>query len=143
MGADEVWDVRHLSADGLEAGAHIRRISRGWGSDMIVEAAGAAVHTMPSIEVGLAPGGTVVYLGRTGERAPVMLDVLVSGASRIVGARGHAGGGVFPHVIRMLEHHRLDVEAMITSRLPMASAGEAIERSTLRTDAKIMLTQPA
>ena len=143
MGADEVWDVRDLSTDGQEAGAHIRRISRGWGSDMIIEAAGAAVRTMPSIEAGLAAGGTVVYLGRTGERAPVMLDVLVSGASRIVGARGHAGGGVFPHVIRMLEHRRLDVEAMITSRLPMASAGEAIQRSTLRTDAKIMLTQPA
>lgn len=142
LGADETWDVRQLSADGQEAAAHMRRISRGWGSDMVVEAAGAAVHTMPAIEEGLAAGGTVVYLGRTGERAPVMLDVLVSGAARIVGARGHAGGGVFPHVIRLLEHRRLDVAPMITSRLPMASAEEAIERSSRRVDAKIMLTQP-
>lgn len=142
LGADETFDVRTLSADGLEAAAHMRRISRGWGSDMVIEAAGAAVHTMPSIEEGLAAGGTVVYLGRTGERAPVMLDVLVSGAARIVGARGHAGGGVFPHVIRLLEHRRLDVAPMITSRLPMASAEVAIERSSRRVDAKIMLTQP-
>jgi threonine dehydrogenase-like Zn-dependent dehydrogenase len=68
-----------------------------------------------------------------------MLDVLVSGASRIVGARGHAGGGVYPHIIRLLEHGRLDVSAMIDCRMTLDQAPAALERSRKRTDAKILL----
>lgn len=138
LGADAVFDAQ---APG-QAAALIRQTTKGWGADMVIEAAGAAVHTMPEIERALAPTGTVVYLGRTGERAPVMLDVLVSGASRIVGARGHAGGGVFPHIIRLLEHGRLNVAAMIDHRMPLSEAAEALERSKSRADSKIMLTAP-
>lgn len=139
MGADEAWDVSELGETGGQADDIMRRISKGWGSDMVVEAAGAAVQTMPAIERALAPGGKVVYLGRTGERAPVMLDALVSGASAIVGARGHAGGGVYPHVIRLLEHQRLSIAPMITARMPLEQAAPAVARSSTRQDAKIML----
>jgi len=48
------------------------------------------VHTMPEIERAFAPGGRMVYLGRTGEHAPVMLDVLVTQAARIAGRIGDA-----------------------------------------------------
>ncbi|RME24279.1 MAG: hypothetical protein D6798_11590 [Deltaproteobacteria bacterium] len=139
LGADEAWDVRELAAAGGSPADVMRRVSGGWGSDMVVEAAGAAVQTMPEIERALAPAAKVVYLGRTGERAPVMLDVLVSGASRIVGARGHAGGGVYPHIIRMLEHGVLDIGGMISHRAPLSEAAAAVERSRSRLDSKIML----
>jgi len=142
LGADEAWEIRALQAAGGRPSAVMRQISRGWGSDMVIEAAGAAIHTMPEIEAALAPAGKVVYLGRTGERAPVMLDALVSGASRIVGARGHAGGGVFPQIIRMMEHGVLDIGGMISHRMPMAQAAQAVERSRSREDAKIMLIGP-
>ena len=138
LGADAVFDAQ---APG-QAAALIRQTTKGWGADMVIEAAGAAVSTMPEIERALAPTGTVVYLGRTGERAPVMLDVLVSGASRIVGARGHAGGGVFPHIIRLLEHGRLNVSAMIDHRMPLSDAAAALQRSKSRADSKIMLVAP-
>lgn len=137
LGADLVHDIR--TPNSAPAAEQIRELTRGWGADMVIEAAGAAVATMPQIEKALAPGATVVYLGRTGERAPVMLDVLVSGASRIVGARGHAGGGVYPHIIRLLEHGRLDVSAMIDCRMTLDQAPAALERSRKRTDAKILL----
>jgi threonine dehydrogenase-like Zn-dependent dehydrogenase len=139
LGADEAWDVRELKRQGGSESEVIRRISKGWGADMVIEAAGAAVQTMPQIEKSLAAGGKVVYLGRTGERAPVMLDSLVSGASRIVGARGHAGGGVFPHILRMMEHGVLDIGGMISHRMPLMQAAEAVERSKTREDSKIML----
>jgi len=139
LGADEAWDVRELAAQGGSPADVMRRISGGWGSDMVVEAAGAAVQTMPEIEQALAPAAKVVYLGRTGERAPVMLDVLVSGASSIVGARGHAGGGVYPHIIRMMEHGVLDIGGMISHRMPLSDAAAAVERSRTREDSKIML----
>lgn len=139
LGADEAWDVRALKRQGGSESEVIRRISNGWGADMVVEAAGAAIQTMPEIEKSLAAGGKVVYLGRTGERAPVMLDSLVTGASRIVGARGHAGGGVFPHILRMMEHGVLDIGGMISHRMPLLQAAEAVERSKSREDSKIML----
>ena len=81
----------------------------------------------------------MIYLGRTGEHAPVMLDVLVSGAASITGSRGHNGMGCFPQVIRLMERNRLVTEPMITARLPFEETLSALERSCLRTDGKIMM----
>ena len=103
----------------------IREHTDGWGADMMVEAAGAAMATMPQIERSFAPGGKMVYLGRTGLKAPVLLDVLVTQAAMIAGARGHAGGGCFPNILRLMERGRLHVEPMITTRYPFAQALDA------------------
>jgi len=87
----------------------------------------------------MAAGGLIVYLGPTGGQAPVGLDYLVSGAGRIVGARGHAGGGCYPNIIRMLEGGALDPRDMITARVSLDDAIPAIRRSTRRTDGKILV----
>ncbi len=134
MGADVALDPR--SCDPSEV---IRDLTGGWGADMLVEAAGAALQTMPQIERAFAPGGKMVYLGRTGQRAPVLLDVLVTQAARIAGARGHVGGGCFPNILRMMERGVLNVEPMITTRMPFSRAIEALEKSTDRTDGKVMV----
>jgi hypothetical protein len=138
-GADEAFDPRVLIEAGTSPADQIRRVTRGWGADILVECAGAAIQTMPEIEKAFAPGGKMVYLGRTGEHVPVMLDVLVSGAASIVGARGHAGMGCFPQVIRLLEHGRIDASPMITARRPFSEFMAALEQSCLRTDGKIMV----
>ncbi len=117
----------------------LRTMSGGWGADMVVEAAGAAHHTMPAIERSFAPGGRMVYLGRTGQRAPVMLDVLVTQAAGIVGARGHVGGGCFPRILRLMERGRLPVSAMITCRLPFVRTLDALEASTDRRNGKVLV----
>jgi threonine dehydrogenase-like Zn-dependent dehydrogenase len=138
-GADEAHSPVKLSAAGSSPAEEIRRITGGWGADILVEAAGAAMHTMPEIERSFAPGGKMIYLGRTGERAPVMLDVLVSGAASIVGARGHNGMGCFPQVIRLLERDRIQAAPMITARMHFEETMAALERSCARTDGKIMM----
>lgn len=134
MGADLVEDPTKSPAED-----HIRELSGGWGADMLVEAAGAALHTMPAIERAFAPGGKMVYLGRTGLRAPVLLDVLVSAAASISGARGHSGGGCFPRILRLLERGRLDVAPMITRRMQFEETLDALRISCDRSDAKIMI----
>lgn len=138
MGADEAYDPR--AVDVVQV---IRALSRGAGADMMVEAAGAALHTMPLIERSFAAGGRMVYLGRTGIRAPVMLDVLVTQAAGIVGARGHSGSGCFPRILRLMEHGRLNVAPMITSRFPFEGTLDALAKSTDRTDGKVMVSGPA
>lgn len=137
MGADSAWDPRTVSA-----GDVIRETTGGWGADMMVEAAGAALQTMPEIEKAFAPGAVMVYLGRTGLRAPVMLDVMVTKAARIVGSRGHVGHGVFPRIIRLMQSGRLPLDPMITARFPFDRTMDALEVSTKRSDAKIMVTYP-
>ena len=139
LGADEAHNPITLASQGSSPAEEIRRLTGGWGADMLVECAGAALKTMPEIEKAFAPGGKMVYLGRTGERAPIMLDVLVSGAASIVGARGHAGMGCFPQIIRLMERGRINVEPMITSRRPFSEFMEALDQSCARTDGKIML----
>lgn len=137
MGADYALDPRQVPAADF-----IREKTDGWGADMMVEAAGAALQTMPQIERAFAPGGKMVYLGRTGLKAPVLLDVLVTQAATIAGARGHAGGSCFPNLLRMMEHGRLPVEPMITRRYAFADALAAVQKSTDRTDGKIMIHYP-
>lgn len=135
MGADLALDPR--TCDPADV---IRTLSSGWGADMLVEAAGAAHLTMPAIERSFAPGGRMVYLGRTGLRGPVMLDVLVTQAAGIVGARGHVGGGCFPRILRLMERNRLPVGPMVTTRLPFADTLAALQKSTDRSDGKVMVT---
>jgi hypothetical protein len=84
----------------------------------------------------------MVYLGRTGLRAPVLLDVLVTQAAGIVGARGHAGGGCFPGILRLMEANRLNVAPMITRRFAFADTIEAVATSATRTDGKILVRYP-
>ena len=139
MGATSAVNLTGL--DSRQVAEAVRLETGGWGADMVVEAAGAALHTMPIIEEVLAPGATVVYLGRTGERAPVMLDVLVSKAARIVGARGHAGYGIYPHIIELLAAGKITLDPMITHTTPLSDYEAAFERSRSREDGKILLTQ--
>lgn len=137
MGADEALDPSCVSA-----AESILTTTRGWGADMVVEAAGAALETMPEIERSLAPGAKVVYLARTGLLAPVRLDALVARAATIAGARGHSGGGCFPSILRLLERRRLSVEPMITRRFAFEDADAALEASCERVDGKILLRYP-
>jgi threonine dehydrogenase-like Zn-dependent dehydrogenase len=134
MGADVSF-----APDACDPVEVVRTLSGGWGADMLVEAAGAAVHTMPAIERSFAPGGRMVYLGRTGHRAPVLLDVLVTQAAGIVGARGHVGGGCFPRILRLMERGRLPVSPMITSRFPFGRSLDALVKSTDRRDGKVLI----
>lgn len=139
-GADYAHNPITLNKAGTRPSEIIREVTNGWGADLQIEAAGAARSTMPDIDLSWAPRGTMIYLGRSGGTAPVELDRMVSGASKIVGSRGHAGGSCFPNVIRMLVNGVLDPSAMISAHMGIFDAVEALERSTLRTDGKIMLT---
>ena len=59
-----------------------------------------------------------------------------------MGARGHAGYGIFPHIIQMLEAGALDLSPMITHSAPLDDFAAAVARSQRREDGKIILVQP-
>ncbi len=142
MGADVVLNSWKLAQQGLSPHEAIMDLTEGHGADILVEAAGAAPKTIPEIERSYAPNGKMVYLGRAATAVEAQLDVLVSNANTIAGARGHAGYGIFPNIIRMMATGRIPAAKMITSRYPFDKVMDALERSTLRTDGKIMVRFP-
>ena len=136
-GADFAFNINKL--DGRAPGDKVMEITRGWGADVQVEAAGAAPKTIPEMERSMAINGKIIYLGRAATSTSMHLDILVSGANKIIGARGHSGHGIFPSIIRLITDGKLRLEKMITTRYTFNKIMEAIKASSARKDGKILI----
>lgn len=135
LGADHVFDLNQEQSV-VES---IREMTGGWGADVQVEAAGAAL-TIPLIQKLCAPRGKVIYLGRAEDSATLELNKMVSGAISLAGSRGHSGYGIYAHIIRLVESGRMDgVEKIITSVFPFSEMMQAFAASRKRTDGKILI----
>jgi hypothetical protein len=139
MGADQAFDPHDA---GTRIPDEVMKATAGHGADLQVECAGATCELISDIERSFAPGGRLIYLGRTGENPPVALDHLVTGGNRIIGSRGHVGGGCFSRIIGLLTAGRLDLSVMVTARFPMSQAIEAIRRAGRLQDGKVMTYAP-
>jgi len=137
MGADYAFNSRNLG--GQSPSDKVMELTRGMGAGVQVEAAGAAPVTIPEMEKSMSRQGRIIYLGRAAASTPMHLDQLVSGANRIIGARGHAGYGIFPNIISLISGRRLNPSSMITRRFPFKSAIEALKASVNRNECKIMI----
>ncbi len=140
MGASAVYNVQELRSAGILPREVVIEQSGGRGANMQVEAAGAALETIPEMESSLAVNGAIVYLGRTGRAASITLDSLVTGANKIAGARGHSGYGIYPNIIHLLSSGRLKIEDMITTRLAFPETLHGLKQSTSRQDGKIIIS---
>ena len=139
MGASHIYAIQELQAANIQPREIVLDKTGGQGADIQVEAAGAAAETIPEMESSMAVNGTLVYLGRAGRAASLTLDTLVTGANKIVGARGHAGYGIYPNIIRLLSSGRLRVSNMITTRFPFSKSLTGLKQSTSRQDGKIII----
>lgn len=137
MGADYAFNTNKMR-DYLP-GEKVMQITKGWGADIQIEAAGAAPATIPEMEKSMAINGKIIYLGRAATTTSMHLDNLVSGANKIVGARGHSGYAIFPSIIKLIATGRLKLDKMITARYPFARIMDAIKSSSERTDGKILI----
>ncbi len=137
MGADFVFNVDGMR--GCKPSDKVMELTGGWGAEVQVEAAGTAPATIPEMEQSMSVNGKIIYLGRAATSTPMYLDVLVSGANKIIGARGHSGYGVFPSIIKLIASGRLRLEKMITTRYPFKKVLTALKASTKRTNGKILV----
>lgn len=141
LGANFAFNVNTL--DGLSPSEKVIELAGEWGIDIQVEAAGAAPVTIPEMEKAMTANSKIIYLGRAATSTPMFLDALVSGANKIVGARGHSGYGIFPYIIKLLASGKLDIRKMITAKYPFEKVLDAFEASTKRSDGKILVELPA
>ena len=136
MGADLTFNTSDI---GFHPGEKILELTNSHGADIQVEAAGAAGFTIPEMEKSLAVNGKIIYLGRAATSTSMHLDILVSGANRIIGSRGHAGYGIYNSLIRLIKSGRLDLHSMITSHFDIGDVRDALKKSSDRSDGKIMV----
>ena len=88
----------------------------------------------------IARRGKIIYLGRGELNTSIDLNSIVSGASTIVGARGHCGYGIFNNIITMIQRGKLlGIQNLITSVFSFRDILEAFESSRSRKDAKILI----
>jgi scyllo-inosose 3-dehydrogenase len=137
IGADYVFNIEKIGNQ--KPGEKVMELTQGWGADVQIEAAGAAPVTIPEMERSLSPNGKIIYLGRAATTTPMYLDALVSGANKIIGARGHSGYGIFPSIIKLIASGKLKLEKMITARYSFENVLDAIKASTERTNGKILI----
>ncbi len=139
MGADFIYNINTLTANGVRPRDIVMKKTHGKGAEVQVEAAGAANATIPEMETSLGVNGTIVYLGRAATHTPILLNLMVSGANSIVGSRGHSGYGIYNNLIKLLANNKLHVADMITSVYDFRDVMEALQKSVQRTDAKILV----
>ncbi|MEK6776015.1 MAG: scyllo-inosose 3-dehydrogenase [bacterium] len=137
MGADYVFNAGKLN--GYKPSEKVMEITNGRGAEIQIEAAGAAPLTIPEMEKSMSANSKIIYLGRAATTTPVYLDALVSGANKIIGARGHSGYEIFPNIIKLIASGKLNPEKMITAKYPFEKILDAIVASTKRTGGKILL----
>ena len=139
LGADYAASPAALKQEGTSPSEVVLDMTGGYGVDMQIEAAGAASTTVPEIIKSFASNGKMVFLGRQDGCAQIQFDTLVTQANRIVGARGHAGYGIYENVIRLIATGRVPAHKMITSRFPFERVIDAIAQSAARNEGKIMV----
>lgn len=137
MGADFAFNVNKM--EGCGPANKVMELTDGWGAEMQIEAAGAATKTIPEMEKSLSIQGKIVYLGRSTTKSLIYLDLLVSGANKIIGSRGHVGYGIYDNIIKLIRSGKLDLLHMITSRFHFDDLPAALKKSSNRTDGKIII----
>jgi len=133
-GADYVFDPLEVSPSEV-----IMDLTKGEGTDLSVEAAGAPNKTIPEMEKTMAINSKVAQVGRAAVRVPMYLETFQVRRGSLFGAQGHSGHAIFPSVIRMMGSGLIDNAKMVTSNFPLDQAIDAIAKSTNRADGKIIV----
>jgi len=107
----------------------VKTLSAGRGADHVFEAAGSEASLQLALEA-TRPGGQLVILGKTAVNQRVSLRFgSLMGEKRII--RSSYGGARprrdFPWLARLYLDGKLELDALITSRLPLARINEGFE----------------
>jgi threonine dehydrogenase-like Zn-dependent dehydrogenase len=134
MGADSAHDPRASAADGI-----VMAETEGFGADLQIEAAGAFAHTLPLMERSVSLKGTILVIGRDAAHVTIFPEPLQVKRATLVFAKGNAGHGTYPSVLRLIASGRIDPRPMITAKYPFAEIGAALSASRARGHGKILV----
>jgi threonine dehydrogenase-like Zn-dependent dehydrogenase len=139
--AETLGAHRAIDPTGQDIDEVLYELSGGYGFDMVVEAAGAPLHTLTPLRKSLNVDAAICYIGRSERPTPLPLEEYQVRRVQVYGALGHSGQGAFQNVIRLLASGRLNLRPMISDAVALDAAPAAFRRLEKREDAKI-LVQP-
>jgi threonine dehydrogenase-like Zn-dependent dehydrogenase len=113
--------------------------TEGFGADLQIEAAGAFAHTLPLMERSVSLTGTILVIGRDAAHVTIFPEPLQVKRATLVFAKGNAGHGTYPSVLRLIAGGRIDPRPMITAKYPFAEIGAALSASRARGHGKILV----
>jgi scyllo-inosose 3-dehydrogenase len=134
MGADSAYDPRAAAADAIVMAETGR-----FGADLQIEAAGAFAHTLPLMERSVSLKGTILVIGRDAAHVTIFPEPLQVKRATLVFAKGNAGHGTYPSVLRLIAGGRIDPRPMLTAKYPFAEIGAALSASRARGHGKILV----
>jgi threonine dehydrogenase-like Zn-dependent dehydrogenase len=135
MGADYAYDPTTVNVPEV-----VMALTEGRGADLQVEAAGAFKYTFPLMEQCVALASTILVVGRDSAHAEIYPEPLQVNRATLVLAKGNAGHGTYPHVLRLMASGRMDPRPMVTGRYPFAQIDKALEAGKARGHGKILVT---
>jgi threonine dehydrogenase-like Zn-dependent dehydrogenase len=103
-------------------------------TSIVVEATGTAEGFERAVAA-TKPRGTLVLKSTVGKRPKIDLSPLVVNEIKVVGSRC----GPFPPALRALELGSVDVRSLVSDRVPLARADEALRRATDHSALKVLL----
>lgn len=127
----------------VNAADAILDITKGMGAKLILEATGLPSVVWPDIEKVIWDGrglnATVVIVARADDRIPLNGEVFQVRRASVVGAQGHSGDGVFPHVISCMAAG-MDVSPLITKQITLDEVEANLQMlNTNPTEVKVTL----
>jgi threonine dehydrogenase-like Zn-dependent dehydrogenase len=111
----------------------------GFGADLQIEAAGAFEKTLPQMERSVSLNGTILVIGRDAAHVSIYPEPLQVKRATLVFAKGNAGHGTYPHVLRLIASGRVDPLPMITAKYPFSEIATALAASRARGHGKILV----
>ncbi len=134
MGADSAYDPRAAAADAI-----VMAETERFGADLQIEAAGAFAHTLPLMERSVSLKGTILVIGRDAAHVTIFPEPLQVKRATLVFAKGNAGHGTYPSVLRLIAGGRIDPRPMLTAKYPFAQIDVALSASRARGHGKILV----
>lgn len=134
MGADSAHDPRSSAPDSV-----VMAETDGFGAELQIEAAGAFADTLPSMERSASLKGTILVIGRDAAHVTIFPEPLQVKGATLVLAKGNAGHGTYPSVLRLIAGGRVDPRPMITAKYPFREIEAALGASRARGHGKILV----
>ncbi len=133
MGASEAVPVPRSGG----AAREVRRVAGGGGADVAIESAGHPKALQDALAA-VRPGGRVVLLGYSTEDVPLPAGRIMFREIEIRGSLGCRRAD-YARVVEMARAGTIRLAPLVTARLPLEEAGEALQRLRRREGVRTLL----
>ena len=114
-----------LDASQGNVAEEIRKLTGGYGADVVLEAVGSAATVRSAIAM-VRKGGAVTLVGNVAPEVPLPLQSVVSRQIKLQGSC--ASSGEYPEAIELLGRKAIDVTPMLTAVVPLRDGAAWFER---------------